>query len=139
MGFWAGNLFANDHAADARDALVTSLEGQIAAAVDELTGEGSVAETSARGEWEAYDVLVQLDEQVLAPAAMIAALVDDPVVRAMGPDVEEVQRWRAAVSAVYAEIRRAEERADERQPTHLYNALPGRSAGGEFWQVSSGR
>ncbi len=129
MGFWSGHIFGNDHAADVRDELILGLEEAIGGNVEEIVAH--LGELSN----DAQALLVTIDTGILAPAAMLAALVGDPVVRAMGPDVEEVARWRAAVSSVYAEVRRAEERADERQPTHLYNALPGRSAGGEFWQV----
>ncbi len=129
MGFWGGELFANDHAADVRDELVLGLEEAIDGNVEEIAAH--LGELSH----EAQALLVTLDTGILAPAAMLAALIDDPVVRATGPDAEEVERWRAMVTNAYAAIRQAEQHADTRAPSHLINALPGQAASGEFWRV----
>jgi len=128
MGFWGGELFANDHAADVRDELILGLEEAIGMNVEEIAAH--LGELSH----DAQALLVTLDTGVLAPAAMLAALTDDPVVHATGPDAEEVERWRAAVTVAYAAIRQAEERADSYERMNLFTVHPGQVASGEFWR-----
>jgi hypothetical protein len=135
MGFWRGEIFANEHAADARDGMILGLKETIHVAVQEIEAT-HVEPLSGEPLADAQVLLVLVDTRVLVPAAIIAALVEDPVVRAVGPSAEEVERWRSDVSAAYAAIFVAERHSDTtRQPLQLDSAVPDLTASGEFWRV----
>jgi len=134
MGIWSAEIFANDHAAGLRDEIVLGLKETIHAAVKEIETT-HVEPLSGEPLADAQALLVLVDQRVLAPAAIIAALIEDPVVHAMGPSVEEVERWRSDVTAAYAAIFVAERQADLRSPSDLYDTLPDLAASGDFWRV----
>jgi hypothetical protein len=131
MGFWGGGIFANDHTLDRRGQVVRDLLRQMEACFDALEEEGDAIEEDG---WWAYQLLERLDEEALAPLALLTALCRDPLVRVRPPDYPEIRRWREVTRLTYERVKRVEREQPERPAgSILANALPGREPSPAFW------
>jgi hypothetical protein len=131
MGFWGGGIFANDHALDMRGRVVQELLRQIEACFDALEEEGDAIEEDG---WWAYQLLERLDEEALAPLALLTALCRDPLVRVRPPDYPQIRRWRELTLLTYERVQRVEREQPPRPAgSILANELPGREPSPDFW------
>jgi hypothetical protein len=131
MGFWGGDIFANDHSLDMRGQVVHDLLRQIEACIDALEQEGDAIEEDG---WWAYALLERLDKEALAPIALLTALCSDLLVRLSPPDYPEIRRWREVTLLAYERVQWVERKQPPRPVgSILANELPGREPSPDFW------
>jgi hypothetical protein len=145
MGFSGSGIFNNDHCLDVCDGMVSDLQRQIEDGVRAviqavpltIDADRVVRAAPAReddGGDDAYQLLVLLDERLLAPIAMLTALCCDSIVRAMPPESDAVTYWHDLVRVTYGRIREVEQRQPPRQEdSMLANEIPGRAQSPAFW------